>query len=88
MVEENYDKFIRNVEREAKNLIAPLTVFQQYTLFGVTLGEMQKRNPEDRQYELMCVLNALLANRELSRRRLQQIANRYKGSEKWLKNNL
>lgn len=87
-VENNYEKFIPNVEKEARNLIAPLNPFEQYTLFGITLRELNKRNPENRQYELMCVLNALVNNKELSRRRLIQIANRHKGAEKWLKNSL
>ena len=78
------NNFIRNVEAEARNLIAPLDQFQQYALFGITLEQLLKRNPENRQYELLCVLRAIHSNRNLSKSKLTNISKRFKGAEKWM----
>lgn len=68
----------RNYEKEARDLIKPLSKRQCYDLLEIVMNQLQKRCSDERQKELEAVRDVILSNKQLDEFIMDKLVNGYK----------
>ena len=68
----------RNYDQEARELIKPLSLSQQYELYGIAHKQTQRSCSEKRMKELVAVKKAIEKSPMIDKYRLEFILNGYK----------
>ena len=68
----------RNYEKEARELIKPLSNNEQYQLLEIVIGQLQRRCSDERRKELEAVRDVITKNSRLDEFRIDRIVNGYK----------
>ena len=77
MARKDFQDF-RNYEKEASNLIKPLSKRQCYDLLEIVVNQLQRRCSDERRKELEAVRDVILKNRQLDEFTMDKIVNGYK----------